>query len=67
MNLDYLAYFVLLSVYVFAINPAFGSIFDLSRSNGYKEDMKLGLSIHAVLLCLAVVIFSVSWAVHRVF
>ena len=40
MNLDYLAYLVLVVVYIFAATPAFGSLFDVSRSNGYKEDLR---------------------------
>ena len=67
MNLDYLAYLVLVIVYIFAATPAFGSLFDVSRSNGYKEDLRLGLLIQGIFLCLAAIIFSVAWSAHRVF
>ena len=67
MNLDYLAYFVLVIVYIFAATPAFGSLFDDSRSNGYKDDLKLGITIQGVFICLAAIVFSVAWSLHRVF
>lgn len=67
MYLDILAYFVLFIVYFLVLVPNFGAFFGVSRSSGYKDDMKLGLQIHGVFICLAAFIFSVLWSIHRLF
>ena len=67
MNLDYLAYLVLSVAYALTIVPFVGLGFDVTNSNSYKEDWKLGALIHLFLITLLVIFWLMSWAIDRVF
>jgi hypothetical protein len=63
-TLDYLAYAILGTVYVFAASPFIISM--VSPMGSYRETMKCVVLFHATALGMAAVIAPVLWAIHRV-
>lgn len=62
--LDYLAFAIAAAFYSFGVTPMLGSLFD--EFGSYTSHLKIGMTINAVFVGLAALIFSVMWSILRI-
>ena len=59
--MDLLAWFIVVVVYLSCVMPLIGDAL-VGRMTTYAEAMKVGATVHVVLIGLVLVLFSVVWA-----
>ena len=66
LNLDWLAYFILVVTYACGVVPTVGSIILQGAGGTYAEAWKVGAAVHVCLLAFSGVLFVILWAAFRV-